>query len=120
MSDPQDGKFIVDPATGLIPPCFATRPDYYGKVLCHAIQSTLQFQAQALLLSAFAHHASLCLFRDDPTPSGPSCPRPIRELAAAFPAIMIAALDAIASDANVSSALDAAPVLPSNPTPDFW
>jgi Zinc knuckle len=52
MSDPQDGEFVIDPATGLIPPWFATRPDY-GEVLCHAVQSTLQFQDKALFLSAF-------------------------------------------------------------------
>jgi hypothetical protein len=47
MSDPQDGKFVIDPATGLIPPWFATHPNY-GEVLCHAVQSTLQFQDKAL------------------------------------------------------------------------
>jgi Zinc knuckle len=55
MSNPQDGESIVDPDTSLIPPWFATRPDY-GEVLYHAVQSTLQFQDKALFLSAFVRH----------------------------------------------------------------
>ena len=69
----------------------------------------------------FARRAILRLFRDDPSPSGPSRPRPICELATTSPAPVIAAINAVASDASVSSDPDADTVVTSNPssTPDF-
>jgi hypothetical protein len=61
------------------------------------------------------------MFRDDPSPSGPSRPRPVRELTTASPVPVIAAVDAVTSDVSVSSDPDAVTVVASNPSsmPDF-
>jgi hypothetical protein len=143
----QCAQFLRNDALALKTPCECARPSQPIHSLAAPIPDTDELLSLAALASVrtcficgtpdhlapdcprfsairddpFARRAILRMFRDDPSPSGPSRPRPVRALATASPVPVIAAVDAVTSDVSVSSDPDAVTMVVSNPSsmPDF-